>query len=444
MRKRFLALPPGTRLPKPSPVAKARSQRLVASTDLRESLKEEKLSCEKLPETDADLLRIEKRVELDKWATREKGGEESSGSSSSESEAAKTGGIKTKQRNLAARTKRRRMKYLEVKMEDIADRLSPLEEGNLLKEVRRSYGNYLLKLTDMVEKGNHAFKTEHEVDLCMALCFNQQFLEGESSHVGEKIMASWVDQNPDHGKYGRKKLPRSWRCLKGWRKMCPGRSRLGHALPVWAGILWRMIARGHRSKAIFGLLSLSTYCRPGQLLRLRKFCLVPPSIGITGVWCLLLSPSEFSETSKVGAQEDSVLLDSSYTQFLNPLLEEMASGEDQTERVWTFDYPEYLAVFKQATKDLGLNVVPYEARHSGPSIDRAKNWRTAADVKKRGMWAALSSVARYEKPARLAASWNKLSLEQRTTCSLAETYMREIFLGLEHPEIPLPKLRGRK
>ena len=159
---------------------------------------------------------------------------------------------------------------------------------------------------------------------------------------------------------------------------------------------------------------------------------------------MLLSPSEFSETSKVGAQEDSVLLDSSYTQFLNPLLEELASGEDQTERVWTFDYPEYLAVFKQATKDLGLNVVPYEARHSGPSIDRAKNWRTAADVKKRGMWAALSSVARYEKPARLAASWNKLSLEQRTTCSLAETYMREIFLGLEHLEIPLPKLRGRK
>ena len=244
VRKRFLAFPPGTRLPKPSPVAKARSQRLVASTDLRESLKEEKLSCEKLPETDADLLRIEKRVELDKWATREKGGEESSGSSSSESEAAKTGGIKTKQRNLAARTKRRRMKYLEVKMEDIADRLSPLEEGNLLKEVRRSYGNYLLKLTDMVEKGNHAFKTEHEVDLCMALCFNQQFLEGESSHVGEKIMASWVDQNPDYGNYGRKKLPRSWRCLKGWRKMCPGRSRLGHALPVWAGSLWRMIARG--------------------------------------------------------------------------------------------------------------------------------------------------------------------------------------------------------
>ena len=88
---------------------------------------------------------------------------------------------------------------------------------------------------------------------------------------------------------------------------------------------------------------------------------------------MLPSPLEFSETSKVGAQDGSVLLNSSYTQFLNPMLEELASGEDQTLRVWTFDYPEDLTVFEQATKDLGSSVAPYKARHSKPSIDRAEN-----------------------------------------------------------------------
>ena len=139
-----------------------------------------------------------------------------------------------------------------------------------------------------------------------------------------------------------------------------------------------------------------------------------------------------------------MLLDSSYTQFLGPLLSQLAAGEDQNEAVWSFSYPEYLAVFKKATKDLGLQVVPYETRHSGPSIDRSKGWRPAAEVKKRGAWASHKSVVRYEKAARLAATWNKLSLEVRTTCQMAEKYLREIFLGFPHPVIPLPRLPGRR
>ena len=121
--------------------------------------------------------------------------------------------------------------------------------------------------------------------------------------------------------------------------MCPGRSRLGHALAVWAAIFWQMIVMGHHRKAVFGLLQLSTYARPGQLLCLRKFCLVPPSSGITGAWSILLSPSEFEMTSKTGVQDDSVLLDSDYTDWLGPVLQQLKNGEDQNERVWDFDYP---------------------------------------------------------------------------------------------------------
>ena len=358
VRCRALTAPPGTVRPSMTTPAKARRRNLQVSKEMMQSMVESKVKVTPLPETDADLIRIENRIDLGTWERRPVGEEESSGSSSSESKEERRGRERLRQRNLGKRVKRRRMRYLEVTMEDLTQGLSPLEEGNLLTQVRGAYELYLKKLTAMVEKEKLPFSNEHEVDLAMALCFNKEFLEGESAHVGEKIMASYVDRNPDYGKYGRKKLPRSWRCLKGWRKMCPGRSRLGHALPVWTGIFWRMIVRGHRAKAVFGLLSLSTYSRPGQLLKLRKFCLIPPSTGILGVWSLLLSPSELADTSKVGTQDDSVLLDSCYTEFMDPLLRVLIEGADQNERVFEFDYPEYLSVFRASARELGVKAVP--------------------------------------------------------------------------------------
>ena len=104
------------------------------------------------------------------------------------------------------------------------------------------------------------------------------------------------------------------------------------------------------------------------------------------------------------AKEKKILLGSCYTRFLTPPLEEVANGKVQTERVQEFNYLEYLAVFRQATKDLGPYAAPCRARRGEPSMDRAKNWRTATGVHRRSRWAALSNIARCEKPARLAAS----------------------------------------
>ena len=70
------------------------------------------------------------------------------------------------------------------------------------------------KLMDVVKEGKYPFKTKHEVDLRMSLVFDQQFLENESSHMGKEIIAIWVVQSPDHGKYEQRQLPRSWRCLR--------------------------------------------------------------------------------------------------------------------------------------------------------------------------------------------------------------------------------------
>lgn len=52
--------------------------------------------------------------------------------------------------------------------------------------------------------------------------------------------------------------------------------------------------------------------------------------------------------------------------------------------------------------------VPYQARHSGASIDAALGLRSRVEIKARGRWKSDRSVARYESKARIAESVDAL------------------------------------
>ena len=41
-----------------------------------------------------------------------------------------------------------------------------------------------------------------------------------------------MDRFPPFGRLGARKVPRAWRCLQGWSKFCPSRSRLAYPLGV--------------------------------------------------------------------------------------------------------------------------------------------------------------------------------------------------------------------
>ena len=42
---------------------------------------------------------------------------------------------------------------------------------------------------------------------------------------GEKLLAGILHVTPELGRAGVRGLPRAWRAAKGWRRLCPGRSR---------------------------------------------------------------------------------------------------------------------------------------------------------------------------------------------------------------------------
>ena len=114
-----------------------------------------------------------------------------------------------------------------------------------------------------------------------------------------------------------------------------------------------------------------------------------------------------------------------------------------SERVFPFTYPEYLLEFHKSIHRQGLKAVPYQARHSGPSIDAARLCRTREEIKARGRWAADKSVLRYEQRARLMKSVNALSPSQASLATQCEARIEELLRGQCQADIlPLPATRA--
>ena len=153
--------------------------------------------------------------------------------------------------------------------------------------------------------------------------------------------------------------------------------------------------------------------------------------GSPGHGPLLMSPEERPHRSKTGEFDNSVSLDSPWLiPWVHTLFEYLKQNHPSSQ-LWDFDYNQLSTEFKKAATALGLELTPYQARHSGPSIDRARNYRSQLEVQKRGQWKSQSSVQRYEKSARLAATAESLSQALQSHCRLCEENLGAIMLGYQ-------------
>ena len=91
---------------------------------------------------------------------------------------------------------------------------------------------------------------------------------------------------------------------------------------------------------------------------------------------------------------------------------------------------------KEAIQAVGvMDLVPYQMRHSGPSIDRVKGRRSLDECRKRGRWQSWRSLVRYEKAARLGHAWNMLSATVRSRLLVCERSLEALLLKL--PSAPV-------
>ena len=95
-----------------------------------------------------------------------------------------------------------------------------------------------------------------KVDALLVEFMNLQFLSGHQAYKGDRLIASWMHHRVMFSKVGAKRIPRALRALKGWRRLCPGRSRTPYPLAVWCGMAALMKEMGHPMMSIFAMLPL--------------------------------------------------------------------------------------------------------------------------------------------------------------------------------------------
>ena len=189
-----------------------------------------------------------------------------------------------------------------------------------------------------------------------------------------------------------------------------------------------LATRGYVQMAIMTLLMVTGYLRPSDALNMKRGDILAPAARVSRFFSLLLYRQELPDRSKVGDADDSILLDHQWTQFLNPLLEVLRQGSPN-QPVWSHNYAEYVKEFKRSARRMGLDLVPYQARHSGASLDRVDNRRPLMEVMKRGRWKSVKSLARYEKAGRLQYTANQYTPAQRAYMEVCEARLGPLILG---------------
>ena len=191
--------------------------------------------------------------------------------------------------------------------------------------------------------------------------------------------------------------------------------------------------------ALAGVLSLvmfEAYLRPCEMLSLTPSSFLAPARGGVPSWVVLLFPQTAKERSKTGEADDTISLDSDRCQWMAPIFEQMARCQPASGRLLRMNYAEYLLIFRRAAANLGIEMVPYQGRHSGASVDRAEGRRSLEAIQKRGRWRSTKSVRRYEKAGRVNQTWAELSPEVQAHCSRCERALAGVLL--QGAECPLP------
>jgi hypothetical protein len=253
------------------------------------------------------------------------------------------------------------------------------------------------------------------LDKFLVKAYDDLYLSGLPFGAGEKLMAAVRFCVPAYSPHGKLSLPRSQRSLRGWRRLTPVATRRPLPWLVVAAIAWHF-AMVSGEMAVAWLLMIDTYMRPSEAVNLEKWQVVPPAdekhMKLAAV---LLHPDQRGIASKTGQMNESLII---HRPWLSEILMQqvrLCRGL----RLFDFNLDQMRRHFVQIAAKVGINQwnpVLYMARHTGASLDRLENRISLEEVRRRGRWAAESSVRRYEKRALVMEVFQSLTPEQKLMC----------------------------
>ena len=309
---------------------------------------------------------------------------------------------------------RARQKKFTSRLRATVGELSILEVSSVKTSTRQDYLNKLRGFYEFT--AFHQLETRDEAQLDKALCdyADVQYLNGEDSNFGQKLLAALEFQRPEAAREGRLQVTRFRRALKGWRRMAPTQTRLPLPEFMKSSISAVMIRLGSEEMALFNEVSFSTYARPGELFRMKAADFVPHNRDYHHS-VLVVAPFERGEGSKAGVFDEVLILDDVRAPWLEPLLRahvESRLAVSEEANLWSFNAKAFLEVWRIAVDILGIGDValsPYQNRHGGASRDHLLRLRSVVGIQcqRRGRWAVDTSARIYDKPGRLQQVLNK-------------------------------------
>ena len=164
-----------------------------------------------------------------------------------------------------------------------------------------------------------------------------------------------------------------------------------------------------------GVVTGKVLLTPSEALSLTGQSLPSPTTSAVPHWVVLLFPQENRQRSKVGAADDTVAIDSARVNWMQRVFPVLAN-QQKFQPLFQTDHQSFFEVFRRATNNIGIYAVPYQMRHSGPSLDLVQGIRDITSCRKRGRWATMTSLKRYEKHGRLNDTWRLLSPGTQAYC----------------------------
>ena len=174
-----------------------------------------------------------------------------------------------------------------------------------------------------------------------------------------------------------------------------------------------MTRLGHPLPSIMVLLSVECYLRPSEALSLTGQSLLPPTTSAVPHWVVLLFPQREQTTVQSWGRGRH----SGDRLGTGKLDAKSLPGACEPRAVPTAFQTDTRRSSKFSVR---IEAVPYQMRHPGPSLDLAQGIRDITSCQKRGRWATMTSLKRYEKHGRLNDTWRLLSPGTQAYCLTCE------------------------
>jgi len=276
----------------------------------------------------------------------------------------------------------------------------------------------------------------HHLDQLVTSYLEDMYLEGEDLSKANYLVAAIAFFIPQCK--GLSALPISQQSMKGWRKLCPPRSRMPLPYEVVCLLSLTAFQQGLIEVSLILLLIFFLYLRPSEAFRLRVQDLVPPPARAKRPYknfSVLLHPTELGVPSQTLQWDEMMELDLDHQRFLGQALQKhlQLGRRNKDSLAFTATLPEVNEFVAGQWMPLKLQSLGaphlYRLRHGGASYDAAMRHRTVAEIQSRGRWQTLKSVKNYEKGSRLTQLFSGLPKETQRAATKAKEKIGSVLLS---------------